>query len=113
MKFQDKPLTIEDYKKVEKYIIKYKVSQTARSEGQIVDQMKKYETVDKLPIEWKNKRKLFLIRSIPAYIKKPTVRRWLSIKAWFFDQEPLDEDSKKIYNEVHPEKNREVGEPSN
>ena len=111
MKFQDKPLSVSDYLKHEKHIIKKHVSQTARSKDQIVDQMKQYESVEKLPQEWKQKRKLFLIRSVPSYVKKPTVRRWLSLIAWFYDQEPLDEESKKIHEELKQDP-KDLGEPS-
>lgn len=38
----------------------------------------------KLPVEWSRKRNLFLVRSLAAYNKKPTERRFLSLIAWAY-----------------------------
>lgn len=62
-------------------IEKFKVSVVARSPGQFVD---KYMNNIILPEFWVNKRNNFIKRTLPAYIKNPTYRRYLSLIAWAY-----------------------------
>lgn len=107
MKFHDNKITIEEIKKYMPYIIRYRVSETARSKGQFIEQLTESGSVDKLPIEWQNKRRLFLIRSTQGYKKNPTIRRWLSLIAWAYWIEPKDETSKELKEKVESETKKE------
>jgi len=74
------------YKEVLKYVplmIQYKVSEVARSPNQFLDQYKKYGT--NLPENWITKRNNFIKRTLPAYLKKPSLRRQLALIAWAYD----------------------------
>lgn len=62
--------------------IEARVSQKARSPGQIVDQFRKYHSVDQLPLEWQKKRHSFIARQLVQYKHHPTYRRFLALIMW-------------------------------
>ena len=73
------------YSQLEKYlpeIIANNVSERARSDGQFVDQYKKYGK--DLPEEWKIKRINFIKRHLASYKENPTYRRKLALIAWAY-----------------------------
>lgn len=68
-----------------KYIpemINLNVSIKARSDGQFLSQYIKYGK--NLPVFWANKRNGFIERTLPAYLKKPSKRRLLSLICWAY-----------------------------
>ncbi len=62
------------------------VSQVARSDRGFLTY---YKNNPRLNEEWTTKRDAFLARTIPAYTKNPTYRRWLSIIAWAHYIKPI------------------------
>jgi hypothetical protein len=62
------------------------VSKVARSDRGFLTYYKSNPTLNE---EWTTKRNAFLARTIPAYKKNPTYRRWLSIVAWAHYIKPL------------------------
>ena len=72
-------------------IEQYKVSQKARSQnGFLTNYLKNdnkilQQSSDQPKYTWKEKRHLFLMRSTPAFIKNPTIRRYLSLISWAYD----------------------------
>lgn len=62
-------------------IERLKVSEVARSPGQFIDQ---YLNNDILNNYWLDKRHKFIARTLAAYNKKPTYRRYLSLIAWAY-----------------------------
>ena len=100
MKFQDKILNHDDYLKFEDEIKRLKVSIKARLKDNLVDEIKKKGGVENLGNEDYHKRRLYLVRSVDGYKKKPTHRRWLSLITYHYHQEPLDDDSKKLYEKL-------------
>lgn len=67
-------------------ILKYNVSERARSEGQFIDQ---YLNNHILPDEWVKKRHNFIKRTLAGYRINPTYRRYLSLIAWAYKPEVL------------------------
>lgn len=78
------------FDKIEQFVpelVRLKVSEKSRSpEGFLYN----YYLKPELNEFWIKKRNAFLNRTIPAYLKNPTYRRWLSIVGgWAYWIEPL------------------------
>ena len=103
VKFQDNPLSLKFVERFQPFVKKHHVSPVARSKDQFLDQLRDYGSVENLDKKWAYNRYLFLIRSYPAYVKKPTHRRWLSLLTWAFFIEPkhkLPESEKEAIEEI-------------
>ena len=59
------------------------VSEKARSQGQFLEQYRRYGT--RLPQYWLDKREAFIARTLPEYDRNKTIRRRLSLIAWAYD----------------------------
>jgi hypothetical protein len=85
-------LSLKSVLKYEDEIIKEKVSEIARGKNGFLTEYKRYKTANamsnaKIPgklILWGKKRDLFISRTLPAYVKNPTHRRWISLIAWAY-----------------------------
>ena len=85
-------LSLNQVLKYENEMIKENVSNVARSHDGFLGEYKKYKTTNimkkaKVPYEniyWETKRNAFIARTLPAYEKNPTYRRWLSLVAWAY-----------------------------
>ena len=74
-------------------IEKYDVSKVARSDRGFITHYRKYGYAEKMKHmivpgknrTWSEERDLFIDRTLPAYKKNPTYRRYLSLIAWGFD----------------------------
>jgi hypothetical protein len=77
-----------DYKETLSYLPEIeaeKVSVIARSKGGwLYELIKRKGDFDKMPKHLIEKRRLFLLRTIPAYKKNKTRRRFLSLISWLF-----------------------------
>jgi len=82
-------LTWDDIKISLPFAIRERVSEKARSPGQVVEQFRKYKTVDNLPLVWQNKRRGFIARHMAQYEKNPTYRRFLALVMWGYLPEQL------------------------
>jgi hypothetical protein len=90
-------LSLKSVLKYEDEMIKEKVSEIARGKNGFLTEYKNYKTANamsnaKIPgklILWGKKRNLFIARTLPAYQKNPTYRRWLSLIAWAYMPEKL------------------------
>ena len=74
------------YSTIERYlpsIRRLNVSERARSQGQFLEQYKRYGT--SLPQYWLNKREAFIARTLPEYNRNKTLRRRLALIAWAYD----------------------------
>lgn len=79
----------------------FEVSSKARSQGQIVEQLKKAKNVSSLPREWREKREGFLARTLPQYQEAPSVRRYLALIAWAYMPERRPKNlAKKIKKRI-------------
>lgn len=67
-----------------------KVSVRARAPSQFLDQYRSVNGSGKaLPEQWIMKRNAFIDRTLAAYIKNPTLRRWLSMIVWAYRAHPV------------------------
>jgi hypothetical protein len=66
-------------------IKKYQVSKVALSQGQFLENYRKYSR--NLPEFWNKKRDNFIKRHMAQYKINPTLRRRLSLIVWAFDPE--------------------------
>ena len=79
-------LSLKETLKYEKDAEIYQVSEIARSKDGFLSAYKKYGK--NLPEEWIKKRYSFISRTLPAYLKSPSYRRWLSLIIWGYYIEP-------------------------
>jgi hypothetical protein len=84
-KFQLMPLT--EAIKFEKMAEDNKVSEVARSPNGFFYHYKKNKGKLEDPY-WIKKRNAFLARTLPAYYKNKTLRKWLSLIMWAFWADP-------------------------
>ena len=72
------------YEDIKPYIpdmVNQQVSEVARSDRGFLTYYKSNLILNE---EWTKKRNGFIARTLPAYQKNPTYRRWLSLIAWAF-----------------------------
>ena len=83
------------FKKIQKHeplIVAQEVSEVARGPDGFLSEYKKHKYAHimknkKVPdenITWKQKRDAFIDRTLPAYMKEPTLRRYLSLLVWAY-----------------------------
>ena len=66
------------------------VSVRAREPSQFLDQYRAVRgSGAALPEKWISKRNAFIDRTLAAYIKNPTRRRWLSMIVWAYYAHPM------------------------
>ncbi|MFZ4600353.1 MAG: hypothetical protein ACOYNN_17070 [Terrimicrobiaceae bacterium] len=75
-------LSLDEVNKYIPEMERLNVSEIARGPEGVIAAYKKLR--GKLPDEWKKKRRGFIQRTLPAYHRNPTYRRWLSLIAWFY-----------------------------
>ena len=90
-------MRLKEILKYEPFIEQENVSEIARSPTGFLGQYKRYKYANimrkqKVPgenITWYQKRNSFIDRTLSAYQKKPTYRRWLSLVAWGYKTDIL------------------------
>ena len=91
-------MSVNDTAKWVPIMEKFSVSIQARSQGGFLTNYLKNgssmlkKTSDEKHLTWDAKRKLFLKRTIPAFEKKPSMRRYLSLIAWAYKPDVKDAD---------------------
>ena len=90
-----------------KMIEKYNVSRKARSDnGFLTNYLNEGKAVldhksDQPNLyTWKLKRELFLDRTVPAFIKKPSIIRYLSLIAWAYEPQVTDPELNTLINKL-------------
>jgi hypothetical protein len=90
-----------------KLIEKYKVSRKARSEnGFLTNYLNEgkallHQKSDQPNLyTWEIKRDLFLDRTVPAFNKNPTIRRYLSLIAWAYEPKVTDQEFSTLIIEL-------------
>jgi hypothetical protein len=73
-----------------------RVSEVARSPGQIVEQFQRFRSVDNLPPKWQQKRRGFIARHMAQYQKNPTYRRFLALAVWGYLPETYPEEIMEV-----------------
>jgi len=81
----------------------FEVSKQARSKnGFLTNYLEKgsdmlNQVSDENKITWNEKRKRFIKRTLPAFIKKPSIRRYISLIAWAYEANIYDPD---LYKDI-------------
>jgi hypothetical protein len=81
----------------------FEVSKQARSKnGFLTNYLEKgsdmlNQVSDENKITWNEKRKRFIKRTLPAFIKKPSIRRFISLIAWAYEANIYDPD---LYKDI-------------